>query len=69
MACVEHLPMMTSTTTMIRRLEGMLGTRDLSDWEQGFVETLVAKLEAGEVTKLTERQVETLERLHGKHFA
>jgi len=60
---------MTSTTTMIRRLEGMLGTKDLSDWEQGFVETLVAKLEAGEVTKLTDRQVETLERLHGKHFA
>jgi len=60
---------LSSTTTMIRRLEGMLGTKDLSDWEQGFVETLVAKLEAGEVTRLTERQVETLERLHGKHFA
>ena len=60
---------MTSTTTMIRRLEGMLGTKDLSEWEQGFVETLAAKLEAGEVTKLTERQVEILERLHGKHFA
>ncbi len=60
---------MISTTTMIRRLEGMLGTKDLSDWEQGFVETLVAKLEAGRVTQLTERQVETLERLHGRHFA
>ena len=58
-----------STTTMIRRLEGMLGTKDLSDWEQGFVETLVEKLDAGKVTSLTERQVETLERLHGRHFA
>lgn len=58
-----------STTTMIRRLEGMLGTKDLSEWEQGFVETLVERLEAGQVTQLTERQVETLERLHGKHFA
>jgi len=63
------MPQMTSTTTMIRRLEGMLGTKDLSDWEQGFVETLVARLEAGQVTQLTERQVEILERLHGKHFA
>ena len=63
------MSIMTSTTTMIRRLEGMLGTKDLSDWEQGFVETLVARLEAGQVTQLTERQVETLERLHGKHFA
>ncbi len=61
--------MMTSTTTMIRRLEGMLGTKDLSDWEQGFVETLVERLEAGQVTQLTERQVEILERLHGRHFA
>lgn len=61
--------MMTSTTTMIRRLEGMLGTKDLSEWERGFVETLVERLEAGQVTQLTERQVETLERLHGKHFA
>jgi len=25
---------MTSTTTMIRRLSGMLDTRDLSEWEQ-----------------------------------
>lgn len=63
------MPQLVSTTTMIRRLEGMLGTKDLSDWEQGFVETLVARLEAGQVTQLTERQVETLERLHGKHFA
>ena len=45
------------------------GTKDLSDWEQGFVETLVARVEAGQVTQLTDRQVETLERLHGKHFA
>lgn len=60
---------MKSTTQMIRRLEGMLGTKDLSDWESGFVESLVAKLDAGEVTSLTERQVETLDRLHGKHFA
>ncbi len=60
---------MTSTTTMIRRLSGMLDTRDLSEWEQQFVRSLVEKLDAGKVTSLTERQVETLERLHGRHFA
>ena len=60
---------MQSTTQMIRRLEGMLGTKDLSDWESGFVESLVAKVDAGKVTSLTERQLEVLERLHGKHFA
>ena len=62
------MPQLVSTTTMIRRLEGMLGMKDLSDWEQGFVETLVELLDAGRVTSLTERQVETLERLHGRHF-
>lgn len=63
------MPQMVSTTTMIRRLSGLLDTRDLSEWEQQFVESLVAKLDAGKVTSLTERQVETLERLHGRHFA
>jgi len=61
---------MTSTTTMIRRLSGLLDTRDLTEWEQQFVHhSLVEKLNAGKVTSLTERQVETLERLHGRHFA
>ena len=60
---------MTSTTTMIRRLSGLLDTRDLSEWEQQFVRSLVEKLDAGKVTSLTERQVEALERLHGRHFA
>lgn len=63
------MPQMTSTATMIRRLEGLLGTADLNDWESGFVETVSDKLAAGEVTRLTEKQVETLERLHNKHFA
>jgi len=60
---------MTSTTTMIRRLSGLLDTRDLSEWEQQFVRSLAEKLDAGKVTSLTERQVETLEQLHGRHFA
>ena len=63
------MPQLISTTTMILRLSGMLDTRDLSEWEQQFVRSLVEKLDAGKVTSLTERQVETLERLHGRHFA
>jgi len=38
---------MTSTTTMIRRLSGLLDTRDLTEWEQQFVHSLVEKLDAG----------------------
>jgi hypothetical protein len=58
-----------STNTMIARLEGCLGTGDLTDWEEQFVQSLVDRKEAGQVLKLTERQVETLDRLHAKHFA
>ena len=63
------MPQLISTTTMIRHLSGLLDTRDLSEWEQQFVRSLMEKLDAGKVTSLTERQVETLERLHGRHFA
>ena len=59
---------MVSTTKMIQRLEGLLGTKDLTDWEQGFVRSLAARMHAGEVTKLTGDQVEKLDELHGKHF-
>lgn len=61
--------MMVSTTTMIRRLAGLLDTRDLSEWEQQFVRSLAEKLDAGKVTSLSERQVETLESMHWRHFA
>lgn len=58
-----------STTTMIKKLSGMLGTDDLNAWEQEFVTSLQRRMEAGEVTKLTDKQVERLDQLHSKHFA
>ena len=60
---------MISTSQMIDRLAGMVGTKDLSDWETRFVQSLIDRKNAGKVTALTERQVETLDRLHSKHFA
>ena len=60
---------MLSTSQMIDRLAGMVGTKDLSDWETRFVQSLIDRKNAGKVTALTERQVETLDRLHSKHFA
>jgi len=60
---------MVSTTKMIQRLEGLLGTKDLTEWEQGFVRSLASRMHAGEVTELTGDQVEKLDELHGKHFA
>lgn len=59
---------MTSTSTMIERLSGCLGTGDLTEWEETFVHRLIERNEAGQITRLSERQVEHLDRLHAKHF-
>lgn len=60
---------MVSTAQMIKRLEGLLGTKDLTEWEHSFVRSLADRMHAGEVTKLTGDQVDKLDELHGKHFA
>lgn len=60
---------MVDTGTMVTRLEGLLGTKDLSDREAEFVENMVRIKDSGQVTRLTERQVEWLNDLHRKHFA
>jgi hypothetical protein len=62
---VKHV----STTTMIERLVGLLGTNDLTDWEQGFVRQLDTIRSAGRVTSLSDKQVDRLDELHSKHFA
>jgi hypothetical protein len=58
-----------STTQMIQKLSGLLGTKDLNDWEQQFVTSLQTRMNAGEVTKLSDKQVERLDELHSKHFS
>lgn len=56
---------MKSVAQMVAQLEGLLGTADLSEWEQGFVETLVERNGKG----LSDRQIEIMERIYRKHFA
>ena len=60
---------LVSTTAMIKRLEGLLGTRDLTAWEQDFVRKLATQAQSGQVTQLTGAQVDKLDELHGRHFA
>ena len=60
---------MLSTTTMLDRVRGLLGTKDLSPWEHDFVRSLADRADAGQITQLSGRQVEALQRLHDKHFA
>jgi hypothetical protein len=59
---------MDSTTVMIERLGGMLGTDDLKQHEADFVLRLQAIVKAGRVTMLTEKQLDWLTDLHRRHF-
>lgn len=61
---------MTSIGTMIKRIAGLHGTNDVTAWEAGFISGIVSKTNnGGATTCLTEKQVEIIERIHGKHFA
>ena len=57
-----------SIGTMVKQLEGMLGTRDLSIWERGFVDSVVEQTRDG-TTNLSDKQVTVVERIWQKHFA
>jgi hypothetical protein len=60
---------MNSTRVMVDKLEGLLGTDDLNEWEQRFVRDMVTRRDENRLTSLSERQVTSLQNLHGKHFA
>ena len=61
---------MTSLRTMIQRLSGLLGTQDLTDWEQQFVRDLAERTGDGEDTRLVSpKQAAVLEKLFDRHFA
>ena len=48
----------------------MLGTSDLTDWEQGFVRNVAGKFTSAKTSAvLTDKQIEIIERIWDKHFA
>lgn len=58
---------MISVAAMVKRLDGLLGTNDLTEWETEFVENVVERQEQG--LSLSSEQVEIVERIWRKHFA
>jgi len=64
---------MTRTVSIgarIKQLEGLLGTRDLNAWEQGFVSNLVETTRSGAETRtLSDAQLGKIEKIWGRHFA
>lgn len=62
---------MVSLGTKIEQLDGLRDTKDLSEWENGFVTSILERyLIAGRYTRmLSSRQVDVIERIWGKHFS
>jgi hypothetical protein len=61
---------MASINTMVKKVAGLADTKDVSDWENQFIKSVVEKTRHGDnTTALTEKQIDVLERLHRKHFA
>lgn len=59
-----------SIGNMVKSIAGMLGTSDLSAWEQSFVRSIVEQSNQGtDTSKLSEKQVEIVDTIFRKHFA
>lgn len=61
---------MASTNTMLKQVAGLVGTNDITNWESDFLKSVLERAHNGDRPDLlSEKQVETLETIHSKHFA
>lgn len=64
---------MLSTYQKIKKIAGLVDTSDLTPWENQFVKDIEAKADqaanSGQVTSLSDKQLDVIERIHSKHFA
>lgn len=58
---------MPSVANMIAKCEGLLGTKDVNEFESQFLASVVERHRAGR--ELSEKQLGVLQRIHDKHFA
>lgn len=62
--------MAISIGKMIEHCAGLIDTKDVSDWEDEFLQNIVERTENGKRTSaLSEKQVQVVERIYRKHFA
>jgi hypothetical protein len=61
---------MTTLNAQVNQCAGLLGTKDITEWEEEFLQSVIQKTGNGHDTRsLTEKQIECLERIYNKHFA
>ena len=61
---------MASTNTMLKQCAGLVDTTDVTDWQNSFLKSVLARSENGSRPDLlSEKQLEVLESIHSRHFA
>lgn len=62
--------MVKSVNAKINQIGGLLGTKDINDWESEFIYSVIQKTNNGsDVSKLTDKQLDIIEKIHSKHYA
>lgn len=60
---------MKSIGDKIRRLGGLIDTKDVTRWENDFLDSIWGQTNGGlRTTHLTEKQIEVIERIFNKHY-
>ena len=60
---------MKSIGAMLQAVSGLLGTKDVSEWEAGFIRNCMETSQNGKLTAhLSDKQVEIIDTIHSKHF-
>lgn len=61
---------MKSLGQKLQQCSGLLGTRDLTQWEEEFLQGVMDRTEGGTSTSaVTDKQAGVIERIYAKHFA
>lgn len=62
-----------SLVIRLKRLEGLIDTTDVTEWENKFLQSLVPlaleRAKIGQVVGFTDKQLEVLNQVHDRHFA
>jgi hypothetical protein len=54
----------------IKQLGALVGTKDVSEWENDFISSVVGWSDNGQNTRsITEKQINVIDRLYERHFA
>lgn len=60
---------MASLNVMVKKCAGLVGTKDVTDWEDDFLKNIVQRTKEGDdTTSLTEKQIDVLTKIHDKNF-